>query len=507
MGGNYGKSVYNQLMDVMERLDAMESECKKSHKEIRSLNAEIKTLKKENTRLKEELAAVKAQNVILTAENAALRKENQLLRDDNERMKRILNNDSSNSSIPPSTDQPGKAANTYNSRKPTKKKSGAQTGHRGSSASKADVEKKIREGVMEHRIKEIGDPEKPYITRYCLDLDIKAAATEIRIHAYENGKFHIPDEYRADVSYGSTVKAIAAFLYSEGVVANDRICTFINSLSGDTLGISTGSIYNFCRSFGDACADIRPVIENAILNSGEVCTDATVVTTNGVQTYIRNFSTKDHVLYCSCAKKDLETLGGIKVLKEYAGTLVHDHETAAYHFGTRHGECNVHLQRYLLKNTEETGNTWSHDMSMFLGGMNHARNEQLRKGCHSFTEGQLEKYEKRYDAVIAAGREQNKKTKGRIAKKEEKALLNRLEKYKENHLLFLHDFAVPFSNNMSEKDLRICKNRQKMAGGFRNEKGRQMYCDIMSFVETVKRKKLNIFQSIAALIKGTPVIQ
>ena len=146
-------------------------------------------------------------------------------------------------------------------------------------------------------------------------------------------------------------------------------------------------------------------------------------------------------------------------------------------------------------------------MSMFLNGMNHARNEHLRKGRHSFMEGQLEKYERRYDAIIAVGREQNRKTKGRIAKKEEKTLLNQLEKYKENHLLFLNDFAVPFSNNMSEKDLRICKNRQKMAGGFRNDKGRQMYCDIMNFVETVKRKKLNIFQSIVALIKGTPVIQ
>jgi len=66
-----------------------------------------------------------------------------------------------------------------------------------------------------------------------------------------------------------------------------------------------------------------------VLNSGEVCTDATVVITNGAQTYIRNFSTKDYVLYYSCAKKDLETLSGIKVLKEYAGTLIHDHETAA----------------------------------------------------------------------------------------------------------------------------------------------------------------------------------
>lgn len=507
MGGNYEKGLYHQLMDVMERLDSMEAECRKCHKEIKSLNAEVKSLKNENTRLKEELAAVKAHNAILTTENAALKKENQLLRDDNERMKRILNNDSSNSSIPPSKDQPGKAPNTYNSRKPTKKKTGAQPGHCGSSVSKADVEKKIQEGIIKHQVKEIGNTKNPYITRYCLDLDIKTIATEIRIHADENGKFHIPDEYRADVSYGSTVKAIAAFLYSEGVVANDRICTFINSLSGDILEISTGSVYNFCSSFGDACSDIRPVIEEAILNSGEVCTDATVVTTNGVQTYIRNFSTKNYVLYCSCAKKDLETLGKIKILKEYAGTLIHDHETATYHFGARHGECNVHLQRYLLKNTEETGNTWSHDMSMFLGGMNHARNEQICKDCQSFTDRQLEQYESRYDAIITAGREQNKKTKGRAAKKEEKALLNRLEKYKENHLLFLHDFAVPFSNNMSEKDLRICKNRQKMAGGFRTEKGRQMYCDIMSFVETVKRKKLNIFQSIVALMKGTPVIQ
>lgn len=93
----------------------------------------------------------------MTAENATLRQENHLLRDDNERMKRILNNDSSNSGTPPSSDQPGKAPNSYNSMKPTKKRAGAQTGHRGSSVSKTDVKKKIQESVMEHSVKEIGD--------------------------------------------------------------------------------------------------------------------------------------------------------------------------------------------------------------------------------------------------------------------------------------------------------------------------------------------------------------
>lgn len=507
MGGNYGKSVYNQLMDVMARLDVMEAECKSGRKEIASLNSEVKSLQKENSRLKTELDTVKAENAALREENNSLRKENQLLRDDNERMKRTLNNNSTNSGLPPSSDPPGKAPNTYNSRKPTKKKAGAQPGHKGKHISKAEVEKKIQEGRMEHRLEEIGTPGNRYVTRYRLDLEVKTVATEIRIYADENGKFEIPKEYRADVSYGETIKAIAAFLYSEGVVSNDRICLFINSLSQDTLGISTGSIYGFCRRFSKNCSQLRPILEETLLNSGVICTDSTVITTNGEQTYIRNLSTSDCVLYYGCEKKDLEELGKIRVLKEYAGTFIHDHETSMYHFGTRHGECNVHLGRYLQKNTEETGHSWSHHMDQFLRGMDHARNERIRSGDTAFTDEQLARYESRYDELVVEGREANQKTKGRKAKKEEKALLNRLEKYKPNHLLFLHEFEVPFSNNMSEKDLRMCKNREKMAGGFRNGDGRQMYCDIISFVETVKRKKKNIFESIKALINGTPVIE
>lgn len=76
MGGNYERELYNQLMEVMERLDTVEKESKK---EIKKLNDEISELKKENQHLKE---------------------ENRLLRDDNASMKSILNNDSSNTSQP-----------------------------------------------------------------------------------------------------------------------------------------------------------------------------------------------------------------------------------------------------------------------------------------------------------------------------------------------------------------------------------------------------------------------
>ena len=73
---NYGKGLYDQLTEVMARLDAME----KTHQE-------------ETFQMKEEISA-------LQKENEHLREENRLLREDNARMKSILNNNSSNTSLP-----------------------------------------------------------------------------------------------------------------------------------------------------------------------------------------------------------------------------------------------------------------------------------------------------------------------------------------------------------------------------------------------------------------------
>ena len=47
------------------------------------------------------------------------------------------------------------------------------------------------------------------------------------------------------------------------------------------------------------------------------------------------------------------------------------HETALYHFGTDHAECNVHIIRYLRKNTEETGNRWSDSHISFFQGFDY----------------------------------------------------------------------------------------------------------------------------------------
>lgn len=58
MGVNYTKSVYNQLVEVMERLDSMETEHRKDRREITSLTCEAKSLRKENTRLRQEVSGL-----------------------------------------------------------------------------------------------------------------------------------------------------------------------------------------------------------------------------------------------------------------------------------------------------------------------------------------------------------------------------------------------------------------------------------------------------------------
>ena len=484
MAGNYEKSIYNQLMDVMARLDSVEA---KSKQEMFRLNGEISDLKRENRELRE---------------------ENQRLRDDNARLKSIINNDSSNTSLPPSTDQPGgKPANTYNGRTKSHRKAGGQKGHKGTTLTKAAVEEKIRNGKCRHEIRNIGTPSgAKYVTKYVVDLEVIPKITEVRIYPDKDGHIRIPSEYRSDVIYGPDVRALAVSLYSEGVMSNDRIAAFLDAASGDQLGLSEGSVYGFCKKLASVSRRSIRNLENRLLNQKVVATDATPVTVDGKQNYIRNFSIQDTVVYRAMKNKSLSALKKLDFLQQYTGTLVHDHETALYHFGTEHGECNVHILRYLRKNTEETGNSWSEEMSGLLNEMNRKRKELQMQDIMSFSKEDLSEYERKYKELIAKGRRENKDTAHQYAKADEKKLLNRMEKYRHNHLLFLHDFSVPFDDNISERDLRKAKNREKMAGGFRKESGNEMYCAILTVIETLKKRNMGIIENLKKLFMGTPAI-
>ena len=75
-------------------------------------------------------------------------------------------------------------------------------------------------------------------------------------------------------------------------------------------------------------------------------------------------------------------------------------------------------------------------------------------------------------------------------------LLLRLSTRKQDTLRFLHDPAVPFTNNQAERDGRMMKVKQKISGGFRCDASAADFAVIRSFISTAKKQGWDIIQAL-----------
>jgi transposase len=77
-------------------------------------------------------------------------------------------------------------------------------------------------------------------------------------------------------------------------------------------------------------------------------------------------------------------------------------------------------------------------------------------------------------------------------------LLIRLHRFKHDVLRFLYDFAVPFTNNQVERDLRIMKVKMKTSGRFRTIDGARVFARLRSVIATARKQGWNILRTLAA---------
>ena len=65
-------------------------------------------------------------------------------------------------------------------------------------------------------------------------------------------------------------------------------------------------------------------------------------------------------------------------------------------------------------------------------------------------------------------------------------------------LRFLSDPAVPFTNNLAERDGRMKKLRQKIPGGFGSMEGAEDFSTIRSLISTARKQGWDILRALAS---------
>lgn len=433
---------------------------------------------------------------------------------ENEELKASLNKNSKNSSRPPSKDG---FKRTPNSREKTGNKPGGVEGHEGHRIEKPEnYQELIDKGLAKYELEDHTGGSEEYVSRWVIDIKVTPVFTE---HRFKRGE--VPAKYKNEVIYGEEIKALSIELTEEGMVSAERLAEIFSSVTNGVVHPTKAAILGFEKELADMLDPEIKAIKADIQNAPIVHVDdspmkstQTVVREEGKEdvyktakgttfnVYTRTYSTQESTIFTVNPKKDQKGVERDGIITDYENTLMHDHESKFLNYGGRHGECNAHPCRE-LKGLAERGIGWAGEMREFLLQMNEYKNNDLSKKIEACDPAVLKRFDDQYKEMLIKGYVTLDKLDPKSGGYDKlRLLLKRFRKYEDAHMLFMHDYAVPFTNNLAERDLRAEKTKEKVSGCFRSWSGIEGYMKIRSFISTVKKRGLNIIDSLRSEFKG-----
>ncbi len=172
----------------------------------------------------------------------------------------------------------------------------------------------------------------------------------------------------------------------------------------------------------------------------------------------------------------------------------------------------LHL-RELTCVEEELKQPWAKHMKELLLEMKAAVEQAKAAGKRELDVLALGRFHRRYEQLLLQGYLANPadpppkpRRSGRLKQSPARNLLDRLSLHKWQVLAFLIDFAVPFSNNQAERDLRMMKVQQKVSGCFRTDLGLTRFCRIRSDLSTLRKQGAPLLESLQQTLAGHPTL-
>lgn len=412
------------------------------------------------------------------------------------------NRDYENSSLPSSKSTKNKKIT--NSREKTGKKPGGQPGHQGHCRKK---QVPTSEPVLLPAPQEVlDDPDfkktSKTIVKQLVGIRLLLDVTEYRADVYYNAKtgerIHaaFPAGVVDDVNYAGSIKSFLFLLNNECCTSIDKSRNFLSDLTGGQLNISKGMINKLSKEFAQKSEQERKTMFADMLLSPVMHTDCTNAKVNGKSAYVFICATPDgKAMYFAREKKGHEGVKGT-VVEDYQGTLVHDHESTFFNYGSDHQECLAHVLRYLKDSMgNESDRTWNKQMYSLIRKMIHYRNNlPPETDC---SKEKIAEFEGQYKKILHRAKEEYEYIPPNKYYKEGYNLYLRMEKYMSNHLLFLHDYRIPTTNNEAERLLRGYKRKQVQAVSFRSQASIDYLCQCMSMLIMMRRnEEQNVYDRV-----------
>ncbi|MFA5002418.1 MAG: IS66 family transposase [Methanolinea sp.] len=461
------------------------------------------------------LTLIEEQNRIISE----LREENAQLKARIADLEAQLNQHSRNSNRPPSMDG---FRRPKSQRKKGERPPGGQNGHKGHTLDWVETPDQVQVhtvSICEDCGASLEQVEPSKVERRQVH-DIAPLKVLVTEHQAEQktcpccgrqNRAHFPPEVRYPVQYGQNLKALMVYLCIYQLLPYDRLCETFSDLFGRSMSKATlaRAVSECSRNLAGAEEKIRDLLAGAqVLN-----VDETGMRVNGIREWLHVASTGILTAYGHHRKRGSQAMDDLQILPRFRGTMVHDFWAPYFRYPGSHALCNAHLLRELKGITENYHQNWSEQMYDLILEMKKAVDTAQEQSL-PLSQQLISDFEVRYRHIIVTGILENPAPepvdyfvkRGRKKQSKAKNLLDRCQKYETEILSFMHDFSIPFSNNLAERDIRMMKLQQKISGTFRSEDGADWFCRVRGYISTVKKNELPVFASLLKVFEGEPFI-